>query len=105
MYYPIIDKLKDVMEEIGQGGASAYVFDGTRSSNLTSGTWTGDFSRILSDLENGLFPVLRLHVGNTTILYQIYSGRSTDANGLSTSFDLSYVQVKPNGTLVFDYPL
>ena len=34
MYYPIIDKLKDVIEEIGQSGGGALVIDSNNTFSI-----------------------------------------------------------------------
>ena len=54
MYYPIIDKLKDVMEEIGQsgGGTSAFIIDGTFDYSTRHGTYTADILDIMNAIEN-----------------------------------------------------
>ena len=100
MYYPIIDKLKDVMAEIGQGGGGGQlVIQGTLTSS-TEGTWIGTFSDIQTSIDNNIPVYVKMPDSGTTVFLMV---TNLFPNTMAMCpYGSEYCILYPNNTIVIE---
>lgn len=106
MYYPIIDKLKQVMEEIGQSGGGALIIDGTSGGvSPLNGTYNSDLLTINNSMVNGTPVFFRYNLGATLLIPIVYcfvDANDGGAYGATVKLNDSTLNVtlNPDGTFV-----
>ena len=96
MYYPIIDKLKEVMAELTSvKEKEPLIIEGTLTS-ATGGTWTGNYSDISSAFSNNKQVLFKIVVQGETALVPIIDYNT----GFSTSVCFPF---KVGGSVVITY--
>ena len=106
MYYPIIDKLKDVMAEISQGGGGSLVIDGTPGSGSPlNGTYNSDLLTINNSMVNGTPVFFRYTLGHALFMIPIIScpvgGNEGVAYGATAKAEGSTLNVNLNSDGTF----
>lgn len=102
MYYPIIDKLKEVMADITSvKEKEPLVIVGTITS-LTGGTWAGEWNDIVSAFSDNKPIYFKVQAGTSTLYVPVISLSNTSASSSILYFNnmMVYGNVVNDGTFI-----
>ena len=100
MYYPIIDKLKEIMADITSvKEKEPLTIIGTMTS-INGGTWLGDWNNIVNAFVDNKPVYFKLQVADTTVFTPIISLSNTYASSCNMYINnlLAYGTISNDGT-------
>ena len=106
MYYPIIDKLKEVMTDIKSvKEKEPLVIEGTITSQ-SGGTWVGNWSDVVSAFNTNKPVYFSVTIGSNKYLIPVISvgSRSADSGIIYFNQMLAYGQIASNNVFYL-YPI
>lgn len=104
MYYPIIDKLKEVMTDITSvKDKEPLVIEGTITSQ-TGGTWSGDWNNIARAFLDNKPVYFKVQVGTNTYFLPVISIANTSASSSILYFNnmMVYGSIVRDGTFALN---
>ena len=104
MYYPIIDKLKEVMTDITSvKDKEPLIIEGT-ITNQTSGTWSGEWNDIVTAFSDNKPIYFKIQAGTITLFVPVISSSNTSASSSILYFNnmMLYGSISNNGTFILN---